>query len=127
MEALGRARLAAPADGDALVAYYLYTPDAVAASEPRAFRARMLAAGLRADGSGVTEDPATGSAAAAFPGALLAAERLTDGDHDCVLRQGVEMGRPSRIGLAFTVAGGRLARTDIGGSVVLVAEGTLSL
>ena len=100
--------------------YFLYTP--AAAQEPRAFRARMLAHGM-----GMIEDPATGSAAAAFAGALLANEPLADGEHDCVVLQGVEMGRPSRIGLAFTVEGGCLASAAIGGSAVMLAEGTIDL
>ncbi len=122
VEALGRARLMAQAGQGVRAAFYLYTPVPMGADKTRAFRTRMLASGL-----GVSEDPATGAAAVAFAGALLAAERLGDGEHDCVLLQGVEMGRPSRIGLAFAVADGRLARTDVGGSAVLVAEGTISL
>ena len=121
VEALGRARLGAGAGGPRQ-AHYLYAPAPSEPGRPRAFRARMLASGL-----GVAEDPATGSAAVAFAGAWLAAERLPDGEHDCHLLQGVEMGRPSTIGLAFAVAGGRLARTDIGGSAVPVAQGTLSV
>ena len=78
-------------------------------------------------GFGIPEDPGTGSAAAAFAGALLVGERLPDGDHDCRILQGVEMGRPSRIGLAFTVENGRLASTTIGGEAVIVAEGSLHL
>ncbi len=121
LEALGRAKLRAGQDGPRR-AYYLYTPAPSEPGRPRAFRSRMLASGL-----GVAEDPATGSAAVAFAGAWLAAERLPDGEHDCVLLQGVEMGRPSTIGLAFAVAGGRLARTDVGGSAVIVAQGTLDV
>ena len=118
IEALGRARLAARPGEKAML--YLYTP----ASEggTRGFRARMLSVGY-----GVPEDPATGSAAAAFPGVLLANERLGDGEHDCILHQGIEMGRPSRIGLAFAIDGGRLTASAIGGSAVIVAQGTLDL
>ena len=101
-------------------ALYLYTPTRETA--PRGFRARMMAPALR-----VAEDPATGAAAAAFAGVLLANEALSDGEHDCLLHQGVEMGRPSRIGLAFRVEHGRLAATTVGGSAVMVAEGVLDL
>ncbi len=121
LDALARAELAGNQDGPRR-AYYLYTPTPSEPGHPRAFRSRMLAGGL-----GVTEDPATGSAAVAFAGAWLAAERLRDGEHDCHLLQGVEMGRPSTIGLAFAVADGRLARIDVGGSAVLVAQGTLDV
>ena len=44
-----------------------------------------------------------------------------------MLLQGIEMGRPSTIGLAFAVADGRLARIDIGGSAVIVGEGTIDV
>ena len=116
--ALGRAKLA-PSDEAAWAAFSLFARDG---DGPRAVRTRMLARGL-----GVAEDPGTGSAAAAFAGALLAGERLDDGDHDCRILQGVEMGRPSRIGLAFTVENHRLASTTVGGEAVIVAEGTLRL
>jgi trans-2,3-dihydro-3-hydroxyanthranilate isomerase len=101
-------------------AFYLYTPTSETA--PRGFRARMLGPGV-----GIREDPATGSAAAAFAGVLLANEVLADGEHDCLLHQGVEMGRPSRIGLAFRVENGELVAATIGGSAVMVAEGVLDL
>lgn len=117
LEALARVRLR-PSDERTI--FYAYTP-AERRGAPT-YRARMLATGL-----GVSEDPATGSVAAAFPVVLLAHEMLADGTHDCVLLQGVEMGRPSRIGVAFAVAGGRVASVTIGGSAVIVAEGTLDL
>lgn len=120
IDGLARARLRSGGSADERQAFYLYTPDAMSGN--RAFRARMLANGL-----GVAEDPATGSAAAAFPDVLLAHESFADGDHDCFLLQGVEMGRPSRIGLAFTVAGGKLISAAIGGSAVMVAQGALEL
>ena len=114
---LGRAKLTASEDERA--GFYLFAPGD---DGSRSVRTRMLARGL-----GVAEDPGTGSAAAAFAGALLAGERLGDGDHDCRILQGVEMGRPCRIGLAFTVENGRLTSTTIGGEAVIVAEGSLRL
>ena len=119
IEALGRADLAAaPGEKTMLYLYARAQPQ----GETRAFRARMLSAGW-----GVPEDPATGSAAAAFPAALAAGERLPDGEHDLILLQGVEMGRPSRIGVAFAIEGGRVGPVTIGGSAVVVAQGTLEL
>ena len=118
VEALARARLRAD-NGAEREAFYLYAADP---DLDGGVRARMLSRGL-----GVREDPATGSAAAAFPGVLLANERLGDGDHEMRICQGVEMGRPSRIGVAFAVAGGRLTSTTIGGEAVIVADGTLHL
>ena len=119
LEALGRAALAA-APGERVMLYLYVRADDQAGT--RAFRTRMLSAGY-----GVPEDPATGSAAAAFPAALAAGDKLGDGEHDCRLLQGVEMGRPSRLGVAFCIEGGRVGPATIGGSAVMVATGTLEL
>src|SRR5690349_4128530 len=56
------------------------------------FHARMFAPIL-----GIPEDPATGSAVAAFAGMYAAATRPADGRHRLVIEQGYEMGRPSLI------------------------------
>jgi trans-2,3-dihydro-3-hydroxyanthranilate isomerase len=83
------------------------------------FHARMFAPGM-----GVAEDPATGSAAAAFAGLL--ASRLGDGEHTVAIEQGYEMGRPSVIRLAFVVPVGRgLRSVSVGGDAVVVTEGTI--
>ncbi len=78
-------------------------------------------------GWGVAEDPATGSAAAAFAGVALAFDRPDDGDHRLIIEQGYEMGRPSLIGLGYTVEDGRLRSASIGGSAVIVSSGALDL
>lgn len=75
--------------------------------------------------AGVTEDPATGSAVAAFAGAVMAFDRPGDGTHRFVIEQGYEMGRPSQIELTLTVAGGALASATIGGGAVVMSEGVL--
>jgi len=82
------------------------------------FHARMFAPAM-----GVPEDPATGSAAAAFAGVL--ARRLSDGTHTVVIEQGYEMGRPSLIHLTAEVAAGRLVSASIAGDAVIVTEGTI--
>ena len=74
-------------------------------------------------GMGVAEDPATGSAAAAFAGLL--ASSLGDGIHTTVIEQGYDMGRPSLIRLTTTVEAGRLVSAAIGGDAVVITEGTL--
>jgi trans-2,3-dihydro-3-hydroxyanthranilate isomerase len=84
------------------------------------FRARMFAPDL-----GVAEDPATGSAAAAFAGVLMQFEKLGEGIHEAELHQGVEMGRPSRIELQMDIRSGAIASVEIGGEAVIVAEGVL--
>jgi trans-2,3-dihydro-3-hydroxyanthranilate isomerase len=78
--------------------------------------ARMFAPGL-----GVTEDPATGSAAAALAGSL---KPLASGEtRRLIITQGVEMGRPSRIETETRFAGGRVTGVSVGGGAVVVGEG----
>ena len=74
---------------------------------------------------GVPEDPATGSAAAAFAGYLAAHGGYKDGEHAIRIEQGYEMGRPSLIELTLRIAGGRLTGASIGGGAVMVTEGTI--
>ncbi|MDP4026792.1 PhzF family phenazine biosynthesis protein [Methylobacterium sp. NEAU 140] len=116
VERLDAARpAAAPEAGDGL---YLYAPDPERMG--RSWQVRMFAPRL-----GVPEDPATGSAAAAFAGVLMQFEALGDGVHDVAIRQGLAMGRPSEIALQLTVEAGALRSVEIGGAAVLVSEGTL--
>lgn len=72
---------------------------------------------------GITEDPATGSAAASMAAHILAMEKCEDGLHQFVLEQGLEMGRPSRIELEMTVKDAKLAQIKISGQAVIVANG----
>ena len=78
-------------------------------------------------GGAVLEDPATGSAAAAFAGAIMHFDAPTDGISQFWIEQGLEMGRPSRIRLELNVDGGNLASARIGGHAIKVAEGKLTL
>jgi trans-2,3-dihydro-3-hydroxyanthranilate isomerase len=87
---------------------------------PGALQARLLA-----PHQGISEDPATGSAAAALAGVL--AERSADGPIGFSIDQGIEMGRPSRIDVMADVVGGRAVRVRVGGAAVVVTEGTLHL
>jgi trans-2,3-dihydro-3-hydroxyanthranilate isomerase len=97
---------------------YAYTRDCVHADGD--FHARMFAPDL-----GIGEDPATGSAAAAFAGVVLRFDGAPDGERRLILEQGYEMGRPSRIELEITVERGRLTGGRIGGAAVIVARGQL--
>jgi trans-2,3-dihydro-3-hydroxyanthranilate isomerase len=74
---------------------------------------------------GVSEDPATGSAAAAFAGYLARHGGYADGEHTVGIEQGYEMGRPSQIELTLTIAGGKLTGASIAGDAVTVMEGTI--
>ena len=92
------------------------------AHEATAIEARMFA-----NGHGIDEDPATGSAAAAFAGVAMAYERPHDGEHEIFISQGRAMGRPSRITLRMSVAESALEAVAIGGQAVIVSEGRLTL
>lgn len=104
--------------GDPLTNVYVYTRDCVHADGD--FHARMFAPDL-----GIGEDPATGSAVAAFAGVVMRFDGAPDGERRLVIEQGYEMGRPSRIELELEVAKGRLTGGRIGGSAVIVARGEL--
>ncbi len=84
------------------------------------FHARMFAHAM-----GIPEDPATGSAAAAFAGALIKFARPGDGNHAVTIEQGYEMGRPSLVELVIVVEGGKLKSASIGGDAVIVTTGTI--
>lgn len=86
------------------------------------FAARMFGVG-----SGIGEDPATGSAAAALIGLLADSGRYGTGNHTVRVRQGREMGRPSLIELQLHMDDGVLRHPGIGGSAVILAEGVLDL
>jgi trans-2,3-dihydro-3-hydroxyanthranilate isomerase len=102
------------------VGVFLYTRDCV--HHDSHFHARMFA-----PGSGITEDPATGGAAAAFAGPLFTFDDLPDGTHACRIEQGLEMGRPSFIDLNVDVLNGELKAERIGGYAIIIAEGTLKI
>jgi trans-2,3-dihydro-3-hydroxyanthranilate isomerase len=99
---------------------YIYTREVADAGSH--FHARMFAAGW-----GVYEDPATGSAASAFAGVLMAFEPPGDGEHMYVIEQGYEMGRPSQISLALNVEHGRLVDATVGGSARIVCQGFIEI
>jgi len=99
---------------------YLYTTETVRGGND--FHARMFwpAVGLR-------EDPATGSAASSFVGAIDAFESLSEGTHQHVIEQGFEMGRPSLITVQTDVSGGAVTAARIGGSAVSVSSGEIHI
>ena len=86
------------------------------------YRARMFAPGIA-----VPEDPATGSAAAAFAGYLAARSRVRGGTLVWTIDQGVEMGRPSRLEIEADKAEGEVTAVRVAGSAVLVSEGTMAI
>jgi trans-2,3-dihydro-3-hydroxyanthranilate isomerase len=86
------------------------------------FAARMFAPHL-----GIPEDPATGSAVAAFAGVIQFFDANPDGVHLALIEQGYEMSRPSHIQVEMTVSGGELSMVRIGGSAVRVMQGTIEI
>jgi trans-2,3-dihydro-3-hydroxyanthranilate isomerase len=84
------------------------------------FHARMFS-----PGAGIAEDPATGSAAAAFAGYLAAHGGYRDGTHLVRIEQGYEMGRPSLMELTLRIGAGELTGASIGGGAIVVSEGTI--
>jgi trans-2,3-dihydro-3-hydroxyanthranilate isomerase len=84
------------------------------------FHARMFAPAM-----GVPEDPATGSAVAAFAGMLASRGGLADGEHSFAIEQGYEMGRPSLLHLGIELRGGMLTGATVGGEAVIVSEGRI--
>jgi trans-2,3-dihydro-3-hydroxyanthranilate isomerase len=95
---------------------FLYTP-----AGDHGFRTRMFA-----PDHGVPEDPATGSASAIFAAQLLAGGDLEEGENSFTLTQGVEMGRPSQIGLTVVAAEGRIAEIRIAGRAVPIMSGRIT-
>jgi trans-2,3-dihydro-3-hydroxyanthranilate isomerase len=86
------------------------------------WRARMYAPGL-----GISEDPATGSAAAAAAGLLAASRQLRKGPMRWVIEQGVEMGRPSELHVELDHDGSEADAVLVGGHAVVVGEGALEV
>ena len=85
-----------------------------------AFHARMFAPRF-----GIFEDPATGSAAAAFAGVLCRYVPPPEGEHDFTIEQGYEIDRPSRITLSVTVQDRQLVAAAISGEAVIVSDGVI--
>jgi trans-2,3-dihydro-3-hydroxyanthranilate isomerase len=96
----------------------------VAAREPEQgehhWRARMFAPGIN-----VPEDPATGSAIAAFGGWLAMKDSRSDGEFAWTVRQGIEMGRPSLLEVRATKTAGVVTAVKVAGRAVLIGEGRL--
>lgn len=103
---------------DEVVGVYLYSDGGEA--EDASWHVRMFA-----PGAGIMEDPATGAAAAGFPGQVALSQNLEDGEHRWVIEQGFEMGRPSRINATVGVEGGAVSSVRIGGEAVFVQKGQI--
>jgi trans-2,3-dihydro-3-hydroxyanthranilate isomerase len=109
-----------PCDGSDAV--YFYTRD-VPPAEACDLQARMFHPGS----SGLSEDPATGSATVAAAALLadLASER--DGELKLRIGQGVDMNRPSLLLTRVVKQGGAVVSAHVGGQCVQMMEGTFRL
>jgi trans-2,3-dihydro-3-hydroxyanthranilate isomerase len=109
-----------PCDGSDAV--YFYTRD-VPPAEACDLQARMFHPGS----SGLSEDPATGSATVAAAALLadLASER--DGELKLRIGQGVDMGRPSLLLTRVVKQNGVVTSAHVGGACVPMMEGTFRL
>jgi trans-2,3-dihydro-3-hydroxyanthranilate isomerase len=79
-----------------------------------------------APGSGVAEDPATGSAAGPLALHLARHGRIGFGD-EIEISQGAEVGRPSTLFARADGMADNVERVEVGGSAVIVARGEFRL
>ena len=101
------------------------SPSSRASTASRRWTARWKSR-MFAPGSGVAEDPATGSAAGPFAVHLLRHGRIASGD-EIEIEQGVELKRPSRLYARATGTADEIERVEVGGSAVVVARGEFRL
>jgi trans-2,3-dihydro-3-hydroxyanthranilate isomerase len=87
------------------------------AGSGRRWKTRMFA-----PGSGVPEDPATGSAAGPLAVHLSRHARIAFGE-EIEIRQGAEIGRPSLLYARAEGSPERIERVEVGGSAVIIASG----
>jgi trans-2,3-dihydro-3-hydroxyanthranilate isomerase len=127
-EALRRAKPDVTGFADALpcdeaFAIYFYTRDVPASESTFDLHARMFFPGT----SGLTEDPATGSATVAA--AALLADIDSTGAVELKLRvgQGFDMGRPSLLLTRVAKQGGKIVSAHVGGGCVTMMEGTFAV
>jgi trans-2,3-dihydro-3-hydroxyanthranilate isomerase len=99
---------------------YMFTKETVLSNSD--FHARMFAPAL-----GITEDPATGSAAAALAGVISENFEKNDGYFTYVIEQGFEMNRPSIIEMSFTQKNQKIESVKIKGNAVIFSKGTINL
>ncbi len=102
-------------------AIYFYTRDVPAAERPLDLQARMFHPGA----SGLSEDPATGSATGSVAALLADLDPARDGEMKLRIGQGVDMGRPSLLLTRVVKKNGAVVSTHVGGSCVQMMEGTL--
>ena len=103
-------------------AVYFYTRD-VPAAEACDLQARMF----HPAPSGLSEDPATGSATVAAAALLADLARERDGELKLRIGQGVDMNRPSLLLTRVVKRDGAIVSAHVGGRCVPMMEGTFRL
>ncbi|MDJ0822712.1 MAG: PhzF family phenazine biosynthesis protein [Paracoccaceae bacterium] len=96
---------------------YLYTMTGAAGLQARMFSPT----------AGIPEDPATGSAAAILSAQLHAAGTLTAPETRFHISQGVEMGRPSQIGLRILQNADTITDIFVSGTAVPISSGKIRI
>jgi len=127
-EALRRAKPNADAFGrifplDGSDAVYFYTRDVPPGERPIDVQARMFHPGA----SGLSEDPATGSATAAAAALFAELDAARDGELKLTIGQGFDMGRPSLLLTRVRKQGGKVVSAHVGGACAPMMEGTFGL
>lgn len=116
VETLGRTR------GVGVIDPFVFVVSPSGAALDATWRARMFATS-----GGIAEDPATGSAAAAFAGFVAEIDAVRD-RNDFAITQGVEMGRSSELRVSFDRGNdGAPTAVRVAGEAVVVGGGTLRL
>ena len=103
-------------------AHHVYIVCMEAEGDEADIRVRMFA-----PGSGVAEDPATGSAAAALGGYLSNLDICEEGSLSWTVEQGIEMDRPSLIYVEADRSCGTTSAVRVGGRAILVSSGTMQI
>jgi trans-2,3-dihydro-3-hydroxyanthranilate isomerase len=104
-------------------AVYFYTRDVPDDEKPCDLQARMFHPGS----SGLSEDPATGSATVAAAALLADLSSERDGELRLRIGQGVDMGRPSLLLTRVRKQAGAIVSAHVGGGCVPMMQGTFRL
>jgi trans-2,3-dihydro-3-hydroxyanthranilate isomerase len=104
-------------------AVYFYTRAVPDSEQPCDVQARMFHPGA----SGLSEDPATGSATAAAAALLAELDGTADGELKLRIGQGVDMGRPSLLLTRVVKRGGKVVSAHVGGGCAPMMEGVFEL
>jgi trans-2,3-dihydro-3-hydroxyanthranilate isomerase len=104
-------------------AVYFYTRDVAFDEKPCDLQARMFHPGS----SGLSEDPATGSATVAAAALLADLSGERDGELRLQIGQGVDMGRPSLLLTRARKQAGAIVSAHVGGGCVPMMQGTFWL